>query len=58
VDGRVSDDIDIVTLLEDSEVPREVGHALGPERLRELVSGLGSEAEVMWHRNSTTRTEI
>ncbi len=54
VDRRISDDINVVTLLEDSQVPREIWHPLGSEGLRELISGLRSKAVVMRHRNSTT----
>jgi hypothetical protein len=49
VDRWVSDDINVVALLEDGQVSGKVWHSLSSERLRELVSSLRSETVVMWH---------
>jgi len=49
VDGWVSNDINVVTLLENGQISGKVWHSLGSERLRELVSSLRSETVVMWH---------
>lgn len=40
VDRGISDDVNIIALLEDSQISREIGHPLSSEGLRELISSL------------------